>query len=153
MNFKLTPFAEHMLRDRYMTADDKTPQDVCTRAVVSVTENIPELRKRMLAYVSAGWFIPSTPVLANAGTGRGNSIACFLQSVQDSRSGKSGLMDAMNSLCWMSSEGGGVGSDWSKVRSQGAKTSKGSQSNGVLPFISMNDRAVLAYAHRGTLLN
>ena len=150
MNFKLTPFAEHMLRDRYMTADDKTPQDVFTRAVVSVTANIPELRKRMLAYVSAGWFIPSTPVLANAGTGRGNSIACFLQSVQDSRSCKSGLMDAMNSLCWMSSEGGGVGSDWSKVRSQGAKTSKGSQSNGVLPFISMNDRAVLAYAQGGT---
>ena len=59
-------------------------------------------------------------------------------------------MDAMNSLCWMSSEGGGVGSDWSKVRSQGAKTSKGSQSNGVLPFISMNDRAVLAYAQGGT---
>ena len=147
---KLTNFAQEMLRDRYMTANDKVPMDVFYRAVNAYTENIPELRKRLTFYIDKGWFIPSTPVLANAGTGRGNPIACFLQSLNDTRVGNGGLLETMTNLCLMSSEGGGVGTDWSSIRTRGEKTSKGSQSNGAIPFMGISDRIVLAYAQGGT---
>ena len=39
--------------------------------------------QRLYDYISKLWFMPATPVLSNAGTGRGLPISCYLNSVSD----------------------------------------------------------------------
>lgn len=143
---KLTPFAAQTLRDRYMTDLDQEPSDVFTRAIKSYMLE-PEHEARMLKYVDKQWFTPSTPILSNAGTDRGSPISCFLNHVEDSRTS---INAHYSETGWLASNGGGVGTSWSKLRSVGSKTSKGSQSNGVIPFISVLDRTVLAFSQGGT---
>ena len=103
----LTDFARRTLKDRYMMPSDVLPEDVFTRAVRAYTEG--DFRERMQRYVEDQWFVPSTPVLANAGTTRGNPIACFLNRVPDSRAGITGHYTETS---WLASNGGGVGGWW-----------------------------------------
>jgi len=42
--------------------------------------------------------------------------------------------------------GGGIGGGWSDVRAQGTKTSKGSESTGVIPFMKVVDAEMLAFS-------
>ena len=46
----------------------------------------------------------------------------------------------------LSSFGGGIGGSWSAVRSQGTKTSKGSESTGAIPFMKVVDAEMLAFS-------
>ena len=46
---------------------------------------------------------------------------------------------------FLSSFGGGIGGSWSDVRSVGTKTSKGSESTGVIPFMKVVDAEMLAF--------
>lgn len=142
---QLTEFAKQTLADRYMTDDDSTPYDVFTRAVNSYSTGAHN--DRMQQYVDDQWFIPSTPVLANGGTVRGNPIACFLNRVPDSRGGINGHYAE---TAWLASNGGGVGGYWGALRSTGMSTSAGSASNGMLPFLGVVDRLVLAFAQGKT---
>lgn len=142
---KLTTFARSTLEDRYMVEADGCAEDVFTRSVKAFSKG--KHRQRMLEYVDKQWFIPSTPVLANGGTTRGNPIACFLNRVNDSREG---ITDHYTETSWLASNGGGVGAYWGGLRSMGQKTSAGSQSNGMQPFLGVVDRLVLAFAQGGT---
>jgi ribonucleoside-diphosphate reductase alpha chain len=47
---------------------------------------------------------------------------------------------------WLSSIGGGVGGYWGAIRSNGIDTANGSRSSGLLPFLGVVDREVLAFA-------
>ena len=141
----LNPFAVKTLEDRYMVKEDTCYQDVFYRSIKKHCTG--EHLERMLDYVGRLWFIPSTPCLANGGTERGSEIACFLPPVQDSREG---LNEHYTEINWLSSNGGGVGGGWSDIRSNGSRTSKGSVSNGLIPFLGIIDRAVIAFAQGGT---
>ena len=66
----------------------------------------------------------STPILSNGGTARGLPISCFLNYIEDSRTGLTGHY---TENAFLSSVGGGVGGSWSDVRSVGSKTSNGSK--------------------------
>ena len=85
----------------------------------------------------------ATPVLSNGGTRRGLPISCFLNYVDDSREG---ITDHYTENAYLSSFGGGIGGSWSAVRSQGTKTSKGSESTGVIPFVKVVDAEMLAFS-------
>lgn len=140
----LNPFAVQTLTDRYMAPQDTCVEDIFTRAVLAYNTTLGQQRaQRMLQYVKKNWFVPSTPVLANSGTGRGNPIACFLGRVGDSRRA---ILSNYVETGWLASNGGGVGWDWSQLRTGGTKTSHGSQSNGMVPFMSVGDRLVVAFA-------
>ena len=99
--------------------------------------------QRLYDYVSKLWFMFSTPVLSNGGTTRGLPISCFLNYVEDSREG---ITDHYVENAFLSSFGGGIGGHWSDVRAQGTKTSKGSESTGVIPFIKVVDAEMLAFS-------
>ena len=142
---KLNDFAISTLRDRYMTDRDVEPADVFFRSVRNLCNG--EHLERMEYYIERQWFVPSTPALANGGTTRGSEIACFLPNFGDSREG---LNNHYREVNWLSSNGGGVGGNWANIRSVGSKTSHGSQSNGIIPFLGIIDRAVLAFAQGGT---
>jgi ribonucleoside-diphosphate reductase alpha chain len=70
-------------------------------------------------------------------------ISCFLNYVEDSREG---ITDHYTENAYLSSFGGGIGGSWSDVRSQGTKTSKGSESTGAIPFMKVVDAEMLAFS-------
>jgi ribonucleoside-diphosphate reductase alpha chain len=70
-------------------------------------------------------------------------ISCFLNYVEDSRGGITGHY---TENAFLSSVGGGVGGCWNDVRSVGSKTSAGSESTGVIPFLKVVDAEMLAFS-------
>ena len=83
------------------------------------------------------------PSLVNGGTKRGLPISCFLNYVDDSRTG---LTAHYTENAFLSSVGGGIGGYWGDIRSVGSKTSNGSESTGVIPFLKVVDAEMLAFS-------
>ena len=138
----LDDFAHATLKDRYMVGDESSPQEAFARAAMAFADD-DDHAQRLYDYVSNLWFMFSTPVLSNGGTKRGLPISCFLNYVDDSREG---ITDHFTENAFLSSFGGGIGGSWSDVRSMGTKTSKGSESTGVIPFVKVVDAEMLAFS-------
>ena len=138
----LDDFALATLKDRYMVGDETSPQEAFARAAMAFADD-EDHAQRLYDYVSKLWFMFATPVLSNGGTRRGLPISCFLNYVDDSREG---ITDHFVENAFLSSFGGGIGGTWSDVRSMGSKTSKGSESTGVIPFVKVVDSEMLAFS-------
>ncbi|MEB0137891.1 MULTISPECIES: ribonucleoside-diphosphate reductase subunit alpha [unclassified Undibacterium] len=86
-------------------------------------------------------FMSSTPTLFNAGTLRSQLSSCYLTTVADDLGG---IYDAIKENALLAKYAGGLGNDWTPVRSLGAhiKGTNG-KSQGVVPFLKVvNDTAV-----------
>ncbi len=138
----LDEFAIATLKDRYMIPGEQSPQEAFARAAETFADD-EDHAQRLYDYVSQLWFMFATPVLSNGGTRRGLPISCFLNYVDDSREG---ITDHFTENAFLSSFGGGIGGTWSDVRSVGTKTSKGSESTGVIPFVRVVDAEMLAFS-------
>ena len=138
----LSEFGIKTLEDRYLIDGEKSPQDAFARAAKAFADD-DEHAQRLYDYVSKLWFMFSTPILTNAGTERGLPISCFLNYVGDSRKG---ITEHYTENAWLSSVGGGIGGSWSEVRGVGSKTSHGSESTGVIPFVKVVDAEMLAFS-------
>jgi len=85
--------------------------------------------------------VPSTPTLFNSGTTHSQLSSCYLNTVEDSLTG---IFKSFSDVALLSKWSGGIGTDWTPVRSMGAKI-KGTNgdSQGIIPFIKIfNDIAV-----------
>lgn len=138
----LSDFSIKTLKDRYMIPGEDSPQEAFARAAKTFSDN-DEHAQRLYDYASKLWFMFSTPILSNGGTNRGLPISCFLNYVDDSRSG---ITNHYTENAFLSSVGGGVGGCWNGVRSVGSKTSNGSESTGVIPFLKVVDAEMLAFS-------
>ena len=138
----LDDFALATLKDRYMIPGEQSPQEAFARAAEAFSDDEAHAQ-RLYDYVSKMWFMFATPVLSNGGTTRGLPISCFLNYVDDSREG---ITDHYTENAFLSSFGGGIGGTWSDVRSSGTRTSKGSESTGVIPFVKVVDAEMLAFS-------
>ncbi len=138
----LTEFSKITLRDRYMLPGEESPQEAFARAADAFADD-EDHAQRIYDYASKMWFMFATPVLSNGGTKRGLPISCFLNYVEDSREG---ITDHFTENAFLSSFGGGIGGYWGDVRSAGTKTSKGSESTGVVPFLKVVDAEMLAFS-------
>ena len=138
----LDEFALATLKDRYMIPGEQSPQEAFVRAAEAFADDEAHAQ-RLYDYVSQMWFMFATPVLSNGGTTRGLPISCFLNYVDDSREG---ITDHYVENAFLSSFGGGIGGTWSDVRSSGTRTSKGSESTGVIPFVKVVDSEMLAFS-------
>jgi len=138
----LDEFAITTLKDRYMIPGEESPQEAFARAATAFADD-NDHAQRLYDYVSNLWFMFATPVLSNGGTTRGLPISCFLNYVEDSREG---ITDHYVENAFLSSFGGGIGGHWSDVRAQGTRTSKGSESTGVIPFVKVVDAEMLAFS-------
>lgn len=145
----LTDFSKNLLRDYYMSEDERSPQESFARAAVAFSGDLYtdergidnlELAQRIYDYASQGWFMFSSPILSNAPSpgeeSRGLPISCFLTYVDDSLEG---LISHSDELRWMSVKGGGVGGHWSDIRSNS------SISPGPIPFLKTVDSDMTAY--------
>jgi ribonucleoside-diphosphate reductase alpha chain len=138
-NIMLDAHAVKVLTGRY-TYGSETAEDTFKR-VARYFGTDAQHSERLLKYFEKLWLIPASPVLANGGTGRGNSISCFLTFVPDSREG---LSQHFDEILWMGTGGGGIASHYNHVRSAGQKTSRGTVSTGAVQFMHIDDAYSLA---------
>lgn len=146
-NELLTNLASEILHDRYLLKGE-TPQEGFARASCAFASDQGHAQ-RLYDYVSKLWFMFATPLLANGGTNKGLPISCFLNKVDDSLAG---LSDNLVENIFLSSSGGGIGTDFSQVRSSGTRISRTDTGTtpGIIPFIKVIDSQMLAYHQSGT---
>ena len=141
----LEDYAVGMLKDFYLTKDEKSPQEGFARASWAWSKYNnkvdKELAERLYEYVSKKWFMFASPVLSNAPNGqskksKGMPISCFLTYVPDTLEG---LIEHSSELRWLSIMGGGVGGHWSDVRTVS------DIAPGPIPFLHTVDADMIAY--------
>jgi ribonucleoside-diphosphate reductase alpha chain len=140
----LAPHALETLQDRYLVADETSPQQAFARAAAAFADDAAHAQ-RLYDYASKGYFMFATPLLSNGGTERGLPISCYLNYMADSRKGINGHYEETS---WLSSLGGGVGGFVGVRGPEG--TSKGSASSGSIPFVAVIDRYMLAFSQGKT---
>lgn len=121
----------------------ETPRDAYWRVSTVVANRLkkPELAKKFFDYIWKGWLNLATPVLSNTGTERGLPISCFGIDVGDSiqEIGQKNL-----ELMLLAKHGGGVGICHNQIRPAGSPITDNGTSDGVVPFIKINDSTILA---------
>jgi ribonucleoside-diphosphate reductase alpha chain len=135
----LTDFGKDTLTDRYLLPGESY-QDLFVR-VASAYADDQGHAQRIYDYISKLWFMPSTPVLSNGGTGRGLPISCYLNSVDDSLEG---IVNTWNENVWLASRGGGIGTYWGSVRGIGEPVGLNGKTSGIIPFVRVMDSLTLA---------
>ena len=137
------------LYDRYFIHTDEhvrieLPQAFFMRVAMGLAINELDRETRTIEFyelLSSFDFMSSTPTLFNSGTCRPQLSSCYLTTVPDNLDG---IFSAIKDDALLSKFAGGLGNDWSRVRSMGAhiKGTNG-KSQGVVPFLKVaNDTAV-----------
>ncbi len=150
--------------DRY-TLEGESVQEAYARPALAFSDN-EAMAQRIYNYVSKGWFMYATPIYMNAPVRikdgnpeegweahfnpecfekvKGMPISCFLN-------GPFG--DSIQSInahyqenTYLTTRGGGIGGYWGAIRSDGVATSKGSMSNGSIPFMKVVDAQMFAFS-------
>ena len=136
------------LYDRYFIHVDERrielPQAFFMRVAMGLSINEIEREARAIEFyevLSNFDFMSSTPTLFNAGTLHPQLSSCYLTTVDDDLDG---IFQAVKENALLQKYAGGLGNDWTPVRSMGAhiKGTNG-KSQGVIPFLKVvNDTAV-----------
>jgi ribonucleoside-diphosphate reductase alpha chain len=136
------------LYDRYfLHVDDhriEMPQAFFMRVAMGLAIREVDREDKAISFydtLSSFDFMSSTPTLFNSGTRRSQLSSCFLTTVPDDLHG---IYSAIKDNAMLSKFAGGLGNDWTNVRSMGAyiKGTNG-KSLGVVPFLKVaNDTAV-----------
>ena len=120
------------------------PQAFYMRVAMGLALNEINREERAIEFynlLSSFDFMSSTPTLFNSGTLRSQLSSCYLTTVSDDLEG---IYDAIKENALLAKYAGGLGNDWTPVRSLGAhiKGTNG-KSQGVVPFLKVvNDTAV-----------
>ncbi|WP_050479011.1 ribonucleoside-diphosphate reductase subunit alpha [Herbaspirillum rhizosphaerae] len=136
------------LYDRYFLHIQGTriemPQAFYMRVAMGLSLNEIDRETRTIEFynlLSSFDFMSSTPTLFNSGTLRSQLSSCYLTTVADDLDG---IYEAIKENALLAKYAGGLGNDWTPVRSLGAhiKGTNG-KSQGVVPFLKVvNDTAV-----------
>ena len=121
----------------------ETPKDAYWRVSTTVANRLkkPEMADKFMKYIWNGWLNLASPVLSNTGSERGLPISCFGVDVADSIQDIGGKN---LELMLLAKHGGGVGIGHNQIRPAGANITDNGTSDGVVPFIKMNDSTILA---------
>ncbi|AIY43587.1 Ribonucleotide reductase of class Ia (aerobic) [Collimonas arenae] len=120
------------------------PQAFYMRVAMGLALNEVDREVRAIEFynlLSSFDFMSSTPTLFNSGTQRSQLSSCYLTTVADDLDG---IYEAIKENALLAKYAGGLGNDWTPVRSLGAhiKGTNG-KSQGVVPFLKVvNDTAV-----------
>ena len=136
------------LYDRYFLHIEERrielPQIFFMRVAMGLTINEIDREARAIEFynvLSTFDFMSSTPTLFNAGTLHSQLSSCYLTTVSDDLDG---IYQGIKENALLQKYAGGLGNDWTPVRSLGARI-KGTngKSQGVIPFLKVvNDTAV-----------
>lgn len=122
---------------------NETPRDAYWRVCTTVANRLkkPEMAKVFMDHIWKGWLCLASPVLSNTGTERGLPISCFGIDVADSINDIGGKN---LELMLLAKHGGGVGICHNQIRSAGSPITDNGTSDGIVPFVKINDSTILA---------
>ena len=136
------------LYDRYFLHIDERrielPQCFFMRVAMGLAINEIDRETRAIEFyevLSRFDFMSSTPTLFNAGTMHSQLSSCYLTTVSDDLDG---IFQVIKENALLQKFAGGLGNDWTPVRSLGSKIrGTNGKSQGVIPFLKVvNDTAV-----------
>jgi ribonucleoside-diphosphate reductase alpha chain len=126
---KLTVNALEVLKKRYLMKNEKgeileTPSQMFRRVARAIAEadkkygdDYRKSEEEFFSFMGKLEFLPNSPTLFNAGTGTNFGLsACYVLPVEDSLKS---IFEAVKSMAIIEQSGGGVGFDFSKLRSRG----------------------------------
>ncbi len=118
----LTENAITVLQARYLLGEE-TPEELFRRVAHAVAEaEAPEERasweETFYEMMASTKFMPNSPTLFNAGTGKGTLSACFVIPVEDTMES---IMQAATTSAMIQKYGGGLGYAFSKLRPRGSR--------------------------------
>ena len=119
----LSDNARHILERRYLRRDadgnaTETPAQLFRRVARAVAQGEPEALKpvwedRFYRLIASLRFLPNSPTIVNAGTGRGCLSACFVVTPDDNMES---IMRVASDAAMIEKWGGGIGFGFSKLR-------------------------------------
>jgi ribonucleoside-diphosphate reductase alpha chain len=115
---------------------------------LAIEEDNPQQRaKEFYDVLSKLEFTPSTPTLFHSGSTHPQLSSCYLTTVQDSLEN---IFDSYKHHAQLSKWSGGLGNDWTNLRSAGALIeSTGVESTGVVPFLRISNDVTAAINRSG----
>lgn len=137
----LSEISKLTVMEKYCVEGEKSPQDAFARAAKAYADDDAHAQ-RLYDYASKLWFGFSSPILSNGGTKKGLGISCFLNYIPDSLEG---LASNLVENIFLSTGGGGIGTCFNAIRSNGAQISNGGESTGLVPHLHLIDAQMLAY--------
>ena len=146
-------FGLKTVADRYLLRHPETrrlierPQWMFMRVALGLSKTIEEAIE-FYHIVSQFFYMPSTPTLFNSGTRHPQMSSCYLLTVPEDS--LEGIYKSFIDCAKLSKWSGGIGIDWTPVRSSGALI-RGTNglSNGVIPFLKVFDSSVHAVNQGG----
>ncbi len=130
----LSKNAQILLKSRYCRKNESFSQ-LFQRVADHITSN-ESFNKQLYDAMLNGYFLPSSPVLRNAGKKHALLHPCNVLEIPDSIEG---IMTCLSQTATIFHHGGGVGFNASTLRPKGAPLSMGGTSSGVVSFLSMFD--------------
>lgn len=141
----------YLIKDRsYDTTPFELPQWFWMRVAMGLAIKETNREDRAIEFytvLSNLDLVSSTPTLFNSGTPHSQMSSCYLNTVDDSLAA---IFKTYSDNAFLSKWAGGIGTDWSRVRSTGSKI-KGTNgsSQGVIPFIKIFNDVALAVNQGG----
>lgn len=142
------------LYERYFTQFDgrrlEMPQAFFMRVAMGVALEEPKNEKwaaKFYDVMSEMYYMPSTPTLFHAGLSHPQLSSCYLTTVDDDLEN---IFQQFNDNAQLSKWSGGLGNDWTPIRSTGAYIkSTGVDSQGVIPFQHIANATTIAINRSG----
>ncbi len=134
-----------LLTKRYLLTDELPQEALLTCALLLASVETPENRliwaKRFYEAIATRKISLATPILANLRVPNGSLSSCFITAMDDNLES---IFDTIKDAARISKNGGGVGTNVSRVRSTGSWVmGKANTSGGVIPWIKLlNDTAI-----------
>lgn len=146
-------FGLKTVADRYLLRHPKTrkmierPQWLFMRVALGLSQSVTEALN-LYEIVSQFYYTPATPTLFNSGTRHPQMSSCYLLTVADDS--LDGIYKSISDCARLSKYSGGIGIDWTPVRSSGSLI-RGTNglSNGIVPFLKVFDSSVHAVNQGG----
>jgi ribonucleoside-diphosphate reductase alpha chain len=146
-------FGIKTVTDRYLLRHPKTrklierPQWLFMRVALGLSNSVKE-GIELYDIISQFLYMPATPTLFNSGTRHPQMSSCYLLTVAEDS--LEGIYKSITDCAKLSKFSGGIGIDWTPVRSSGALI-RGTNglSNGIIPFLKVFDSSVHAVNQGG----
>jgi ribonucleoside-diphosphate reductase alpha chain len=143
----MTEEAYITLKGGYLQADE-TPVAMYHRVSDAAASrlNKPEMASKFFDAIFSNFLCLATPCASNMGTNRGLPISCFSSSVTDTTDD---IFQSYREVALLSKYGGGMGIYWGNVRGRGAPIKGGSFSEGIVPWLKVEEATVQAISQAG----
>ena len=144
------------LYDRYLLKDsDANPIELPQHMFMAIAmflaqreENRQEWAIKFYNMISKFEVMLATPTLSNARTPRHQLSSCYIGSTPDNIEG---IFDAYSEMAMLSKFGGGIGWDWTQVRSMGSYIDGHKHAaGGTIPFLKITNDIAIAVDQLGT---